>query len=75
MEKEGFVFSYNNDQYRRTEYPTKSGDALEWKRNGQRGSVKSVVVGFSAQKPDSVLVIVGDKKRWIKKSSVIRVFE
>lgn len=73
MEKEGVVFSYNNDQFRHTEYPAKEGDVLDWKRNGQRGSVKSVVVGFSAQKPDSVLVFVGGKRRWIKKRSVIRV--
>ena len=73
MECNGFVFSYNNDQFRRTEYPAKAGDTLDWKRNGQRGSVKSTVIGFSAQKPDSVLVMVGDKKRWIKKSNVLRV--
>lgn len=73
MQNEGFVFSYNNDQFRRTEYPAKAGDVLDWKRNGQRGSVRSMVVGFSTQKPDSVLVMVGDKKRWIKKSSVLMV--
>lgn len=73
MEDKGFVFSYNNDQFRRTEYPAKAGDIVDWKRNGARGSVKSRVIGFSHEKPDHVLVMVGDKKRWIKKNSVLSV--
>ena len=74
LSKDGFVFSYNLDPYRRTKYLTKAGDKIEWKRNGMRGGVKSVVVGFSENKPDFVLVQVGDIKRWIKKNSVLRVF-
>lgn len=74
IQSEGNVFSYNNDQFRKTLFLTKAGYKVDWKRNGSRGAVKSTVIGFSDKKPDCVLVLVGDKKRWIKKYSVLRVF-
>ena len=75
MTLQGEVFSYDNDQFRRTPYPASSGDTVDWKRNGQRGSVKSEVIGFSDKKPDCVLVVVSGAKRWIKKNSVLRVIK
>lgn len=79
----GTVLSYNNDQFKRTDYPVRKGDKLEWKRNGSRGSVNAVVIGFSVKRPDYVFVEnwcsdwsapYGAKSRvWIKKRSVLRV--
>lgn len=80
---EGFVLSYNNDSNKRTPFNVKKGDRLEWKRNGVRGGVNALVIGFSEQRPHHVFVEnwfwdwsqpVKDRgKVWIKKRSVLRV--
>ena len=80
----GEVFSYNNDQFKLTSYAVKKGDKLEWKRNGSRGHVNAIVIGFSDKKPDYVFVEnwkpdwsapyeSSPSKVWIKKRSVLRV--
>lgn len=79
----GEVFSYNNNQFKLTPYAVKKGYKLEWKRNGSRGHVNAVVIGFSDKKPHHVFVenwksdwsepYESHSKVWIKKRSVLRV--
>ncbi|MCA6431874.1 MAG: hypothetical protein IM613_20780 [Cytophagales bacterium] len=79
----GTVLSYNNDQWKRTPFQVCAGDKLEWKRNGARGHVNAVVVGFSDQRPDHVFVenwkfdwsspCEHKPRVWIKKRNVLRV--
>jgi hypothetical protein len=82
-ESNKWVYSYNDDPNKRNKYPVKEGDKIEWKRNGSRGSVKSIILGFSDDKPDYVFVqnwcpdwsqpYSKRAKVWIKKRSVLRV--
>lgn len=81
LDKKGTVYSYNNDQYRRTAFDVEAGDRLEWKRNGSRGSVNAKVIGFSDSRPDKVCIqnylpdwrATYGFKVWISKRSVLRV--
>lgn len=76
----GFVYSYNNDPHKRTIYPARQGDKIEWKRNGSRGHVNAKVIGYSEERHDYVLVenwlpnwqapYTVRATVWIKKSSV-----
>jgi len=80
LEENGEVFSYNPNQFKRTPFAAKTGDNIEWKRNGQRGSIKAKIIGWHTDKPDYVFIQnewsnAAEKQRpvWIKKNSVLRV--
>lgn len=79
----GVVLSYNTHQFMRTCYPAKSGSRIEWKRNGARGSVNAIILGYNEEKPYEVFIqnwmpdwsrpVSGKSNVWIKKASVLKV--
>lgn len=81
----GEVLSYNYDQNKRTSISVAKGDRIEWKRNGARGGVKALVIGFSDDKPGYVFIenwrpdwtapYTERPRVWIRTNSVLKVFE
>lgn len=75
-----YVWSYNNDPYKKTKYFAKCGDKIQWKRNGSSGYVLAEIIGYDDTKPKKVLVQNLDRNhatiggpRWINRKSVLTV--
>lgn len=83
LQKTGSVWHYDETGNNKVQTLVQDGQRITWKRNGQRGTVNAVVVGFSDSNPDKVFVenwaydwsapYYERARVWIKKRNVSRL--